>query len=435
MEFKAENLHKSEVSLDPPRLGLSRWGEFNWMRKDFLGYLTAAASLDSDIVILNPLPFQKIYLISSWELALEISGPLAHLFHKSRQTEVMVSKFLGTGLVLSEGESHRRDRRDISRLIARHFTPSRIKELSTLALKRHLPDSLAVDDAELFWGKISFDLMGMGLFGSDFFAGSTFLFEAMGEFSDAIGGRFKSIPLPKWLPTRQNRHESRVLDLVDHALEEAYEGISGDSFARDLKNEYSQDAVGRRHWIDQLKTLLFAGHETLAKWLSWSTYYLCLHPKYQEDLRRSEGASPDLLAFLFEVLRLRPPVWIYDRSPIQDIILGGFFLPKGAKIYLSPYLYQRDSRQFEAAEVFRPERIKKGQSKAFFPFGEGLRSCVGKQLASEEAKYLFSELLSSYTLSSSISLQEIRPSCGATLGLSKPLSFSLTPLRERGPTV
>ena len=61
-----------------------------------------------------------------------------------------------------------------------------------------------------------------------------------------------------------------------------------------------------------------------------------------------------------ETLRLYPPAWVFDRSPLHDIVVGGYSIPRGANVLLSPWVVHRDPRLWEAPDEFRPQRFAGG---------------------------------------------------------------------------
>ena len=429
---KAESLLDCGPRIVPPGLGVSQWTEFNWLRKDFLGYLEKGKAVGSEIVRLRPLPFNEIYLVTSIEVAREISGPLGHLFEKSGQTKMMVGKFLGNGLVLSEGERHLRDRKAISKLFVKYLSNEKTAALCEVVLAGHLVHrgvSFTISDIEAFWEKISFEIIGKGIFGEIAFEESTTLFAAMNEFADAMGMRFKSIPFPEWIPTSRNRKEKLAIDKVNRALKSAYDNCNTASFAGELKEYYKLIPGGKTQWVDQIKTLLFAGHETVAKLLSWAVYFYCSEDNLSNKIQTSlaHDGSGAVTWFVNEVLRMRPPVWLYDRAPKQDVVVGGYHIPKGKKVYISPYLYHHDQKHFDSPEKFSLGRFEDGESsKSFIPFGEGVRSCVGKQFALAETNSLLEWLFANYELRWSDRSNVVGIKTGATLGFDRSISIEFS---------
>lgn len=171
--------------------------------------------------------------------------------------------------------------------------------------------------------------------------------------------------------------------------------------------------------LDEIMTLLFAGHETVGYGLAWTWYLLCKHPEiYQRVEREVDGLLhsptyadlerlPYCLQVFKEALRLYPPVHAIVRVCRQQAVYGGFQFQKGDVILLSPYVLHRDSRFFPDPEKFDPERFLPAQEKrfraAYLPFGTGPRTCIGKHLALMEGPLLLA------TLAQRIKFQHAQP--------------------------
>jgi cytochrome P450 len=155
--------------------------------------------------------------------------------------------------------------------------------------------------------------------------------------------------------------------------------------------------------VNEILTLIVAGHETTASTLNWAWYLLSRHPEVAETLSRELGrlrsgpwpAPDDLATFpytrqvLEEVLRLYPPGWLLTRKALQDDRLGDYFVPAGTEVYISPYLIQRSPQLWEDPDRFDPERFAPGRADgrhplAMLPFSAGPRNCVGEAMARVE---------------------------------------------------
>ena len=153
---------------------------------------------------------------------------------------------------------------------------------------------------------------------------------------------------------------------------------------------------------DELITLLFAGHETTATALAWAFDLLLHHPA---ELRRlvadlEDGGSAYLDATIKETLRVRPVVALVDRHVREDTRIGGHTIPAGAILAPNIYLAQRRADLYPDPAAFRPERFV-GQpppSFGWFPFGGGLRRCIGASFATFEMQIVIPEVLRAVTL-------------------------------------
>jgi cytochrome P450 len=151
---------------------------------------------------------------------------------------------------------------------------------------------------------------------------------------------------------------------------------------------------------DEVVTLVLAGHETTATALTWAWYLLATHPDVARTLRTELDAvlgarDPGLddvarltytAAVFRETLRLYPPALAFGRRPIADLTLGGYRIPRGSSIFLSPYITQRNSRWFTDPAAFIPERWATATPPkfAYFPFGGGAKMCIGEPFSNLE---------------------------------------------------
>jgi cytochrome P450 len=155
-----------------------------------------------------------------------------------------------------------------------------------------------------------------------------------------------------------------------------------------------------RQLVNEIMTLIVAGHETTASTLNWVWYLLSQHPEVEEKLWRElnnvhASELPDLndlgrftytRHILDEALRLYPPGWLMTRRALKDDHLGDYFVPAGTEIYISTYNIQRNPELWEAADCFRPDRFGPDFSQerrplTMLPFSVGPRNCIGEVFA------------------------------------------------------
>jgi cytochrome P450 len=138
-------------------------------------------------------------------------------------------------------------------------------------------------------------------------------------------------------------------------------------------------------------TMLLAGHDSVALALTYALYLLAGRPDAPID-------DAFLDAVVKETLRLYPPAWAIGREPLEDVELGGFRIPRGSQIWLSPWVSHHDERWFPEPDAFRPERWRDGLADrlprfAYFPFGGGPRTCIGSHFALLEMKLVLGTIL------------------------------------------
>jgi cytochrome P450 len=169
---------------------------------------------------------------------------------------------------------------------------------------------------------------------------------------------------------------------------------------------------------DEALTLFLAGHETTSNALTFTWYLLSQNPekaaKFHEEIDRVIGDRiptiddlPNLKyteAVLAESMRMFPPAWAIGRLSIEGHEFGGFAVPKGALVLVSPYVAGRDPRYWQDPSEFIPERwesqsVKEaGQKNIYFPFGGGVRRCIGESFAWTEGILLLATIARRWSL-------------------------------------
>ncbi|KAM5540781.1 hypothetical protein V8D89_005425 [Ganoderma adspersum] len=168
-----------------------------------------------------------------------------------------------------------------------------------------------------------------------------------------------------------------------------------------------------------LLTFLIAGHETTSGMLTFITYFLLKNPEAYRKLREEidtkigdrpmtvheVGKLPYLLAVMREGLRLGPTAPGRTVGAAEDTVIGGkYAVEKGTPVVISTYTMQRDPKVWgEDADRFRPERMLDGKFEAlppnaWQPFGFGMRGCIGRPFAWQEAQITLVTILQRFDL-------------------------------------
>lgn len=135
--------------------------------------------------------------------------------------------------------------------------------------------------------------------------------------------------------------------------------------------------------VDEILTVLLAGHETTANTLAWVII---------ETTKAGMTPIPiqSIDQIIFETLRLHPPAWILPRQVNKTIMIDGYEIPTGANVLISPYIYHRIESYFPDPLRFNPSRWDNVQFKdapaAYLPFGAGGRGCIGQRFALAEMR-------------------------------------------------
>ncbi|WP_320669230.1 cytochrome P450 [Patulibacter defluvii] len=153
---------------------------------------------------------------------------------------------------------------------------------------------------------------------------------------------------------------------------------------------------------DELMTLLVAGHETTATTLGWALERLVRHPDKLARLRAEVLAGEDayLDAVVTETLRLRPVLAIVVRELQEDVQIGDHLLPKGTRVTPCIQLVHRRPDIYPDPDAFRPERWldQKPGTYTWFPFGGGVRRCLGASFALFESKRVLAAIVAGVDL-------------------------------------
>ncbi len=171
----------------------------------------------------------------------------------------------------------------------------------------------------------------------------------------------------------------------------------------EARDKETGEGMNDRELIDEVLTLIVAGHETTASALNSTWYLLAKNPAAEAKLHAEVDAAPEWSApsltdmeslqythnVCDESLRLYPPGWLISRRAIEPDELGGYPLPAGTDVLLSPYLLHRHPAYWHEPESFRPERFDAEHEAerprfAYMPFAAGPRHCIGETLAMYE---------------------------------------------------
>jgi cytochrome P450 family 135 len=209
-------------------------------------------------------------------------------------------------------------------------------------------------------------------------------------------------PWARFIRARDALHEALADQIRQrrHApdLEQRSDVLSELLLARDDEGQaMTDDEV-----CDELVTLLFAGHETTATSLAWAFDLLLHHPRVLSRLMAEldGGESEYLDATIMETLRVRPVIALVDRHVRQATRIGGHTIPAGTVVCPNIYLTQRREDLYQDPAAFRPERFA-GQSLTgfgWFPFGGGIRRCLGATFATFEMRIVIPEVLHAVAL-------------------------------------
>jgi cytochrome P450 len=338
---------------------------------------------------------------------------------------------LGNGLVTSEGDYWRKQRRLMQPQFHRQYLAS-ITDLMTEAIEEIMGswDSLVASgeaqNVSKLFAEITMNVIMKTMFGRSIdpeemkLASEAFTYSLRYLTQDAVTGKF-----PEWVPVpgRKQYHASlaKIDEFVYGIIKQRRENPSDShdiiSMMLQMVDEETNEAMSDKEIRDEVVTIFLAGYETTALAMSWGTYRLAQEQAIQDTLIQHidealEGRAAqfeDLRTLdysrmvISEILRLYPPAIFITRMAAEDDVVGGYLIKAGQAIIVNPMPIHYHPDFWSNPETFDPERFRpeaeKGRhSLAWIPFGAGQRQCIGKDFAMMEATLILSRLLQRYRI-------------------------------------
>jgi len=340
-----------------------------------------------------------------------------------------LKRILGNGLLTSEGDFWRRQRR----LSQPAFHKERIAaygetmvELTQRTLQEFSSGSSRDIHKDMM--QLTLAIVSKTLFGAD--TSDRNVARVVGQALEEVLDHFLDpvrsfLPIVDRLPIPSNRRFDEAVRTLDKVV---YDMIAAqrrrkDSNGADLLSMLmgARDEDGSRmddrQLRDEVMTLFLAGHETTAIAMSWTFYLLSENPHVDEALaeelaRVLAGRTPTVADLpklpyatqvITESMRMFPPAWSLGREAIVDTKVGDYDVPKGMQVWMVQWAMHRDARWFDEPDRFMPERWagdlhKRLPKYAYFPFGGGPRLCIGNAFAMMEATLLLATIAQRFRL-------------------------------------
>ncbi|CAA9959842.1 hypothetical protein CFE70_003285 [Pyrenophora teres f. teres 0-1] len=380
-------------------------------------------------------------------------------YEKPLHTRNFLSRFIGFGLLMAEGEEHKHSRKNIMPA----FSFRHIKDLYRVFWDKSIefrdvvrravdaePDKIV--DLCRFTTQVTLDIIGLAGLGRDIGSLRNSEDELVKNFKEMVEPtREKALFLvlhvifPAWfiskLPWGLNKRVEITTGIVRRITTEFVREIKANMKVQGPEKQPSHDILSMmirsnsfsdENLVDQLLTLLAAGHETTSSALAWASYLLSRHPAVQTRLRAEIHeyipdpkllsdhnydiaglleSMPYLNGVCNEVLRLFPTIPLTPRVAIRDTIIADQFVPVGTTVFLLPWAINRNPALWGAdAEEFVPDRwIDKETGRAtmnggaasnysFLTFLHGPRSCIGERFARAEMRAIVAAFVGSFEM-------------------------------------
>ncbi len=342
-----------------------------------------------------------------------------------------IKLFLGNGLLTSEGEFWKRQRRlaqpafhkEKLNLMFQNMveqTEKCVQSLEKYADTNH-PVNLS---KELY--KLTLDIVNSTLFYNEVDNTTDRIYKLVSEGSEFISKRIDNpLQLPEWIPTPNRVREKEVLKSMDDVFfsvierrrkqHEQHEDLL--SMLMDARDEETGEAMSNQQLRDEILTIFVAGHETTQIALGWTFYLLTqnqdklkiLMDEIDKELK-GETPTPQSIRGLHylkqvtdESMRCFPPAWIMGRKTIEDDVIDGYEIPAGTNVIMPIYVVHHDERVWEKPFDFIPERftmknLKEKHKYSYFPFGGGPRLCIGNNFAIQEMQVCLVMILQKFRI-------------------------------------
>jgi len=377
------------------------------------------ATLEKGPVCYTRVLGKRIYFVNDAEYVKRILLDNLANYPKSVTYRNNLRPFLGDGLLISEGDFWKRQRR----LAQPAFHLRRLKALAaTMAdcaarMAQGWEQGKVVDVTPMM-NAVTMEIVAKTLFGADVKSDIPVVAESMRALGEE-SGRIRPtafFDLPEFITRPRGRRFAEAVGALDAIInrivaQRRAEIEKGDAARDDLlsmlleaRDEENGQGMTDRQLRDELVTLFLAGHETTAVSLAWTFHLLAQNPAAEAKLHAevdavlAEKAAPDFddlerlpytRMVAEEAMRLYPPAYVFSRRALADDQLGPWRMPAGAHIVISPYALHRRPDYWDEPEAFKPERFAADAPSdrpkhAYLPFGGGPRICIGNSFAMME---------------------------------------------------
>jgi cytochrome P450 len=407
-----------------------------------LHFYQSIAAEYGDIVCYRPAP-EPAYLLNHPDYIRHVLVDNNRNYSKDTYSNRLFSKVVGHGLLTSEGDEWRKQRR----MMQPAFHHTRIEKLDGMiveatqsmlggwqqAFEANQPIDIAREMAAL-----TLTVTTRSLFGVD-----------LGDEARKVGEiiNHAASDLEKPGSARLIQSSKEFGEVVDRIIQQRKQNFKdgGDLLSSMLmaRDDNGTAALDDEQLRTQVMTLMLAGYETTASTLTWTWHLLAQNlwamERLRSEVRQTLGDRPpqyddlDKLTYtgmvLDESLRLFPPAWTLGRRALAEDVIGGFTIPANAVIAICIYVLHRHPGFWEAPDTFNPERFslensKKHNKYAYIPFGAGPRQCIGNNFGLMEAALVMACILQRFELHS-VPGVEVQPQALFVLRPNRDVMMSL----------
>lgn len=337
----------------------------------------------------------------------------------------------GEGLLLSEGETWRRQRRTVAPALAPRVMPMLARHVVDVTQRTLDVLQPGTTDALALMQSLTLDIAARSMFSVEMDDHGATLRRMIAEYGERLGRpTLLDLMLPPAIPTPRDLSRIafrirwlRLMDRIMASRSETPPGGPEHGEARDLfdlllqaRDPETGTGFTRKQLRDQMATLILAGHETTALTLFWALYLLANTPdikaRLAAEVRTLDPATlataqvlktlPITRAVIQETLRLYPPAFTLVRKAIAEDRFGDVTIPAGSIILIAPWVLHRHENLWTRPGTFDPTRFEGDPALAhrfaYLPFGAGPRVCVGAQFALTEAIIVLAMLIQRFDI-------------------------------------
>ena len=270
-------------------------------------------------------------------------------------------------------------------------------------------------------------LVGRTLFGTDLSGDASDVGHALRKILH-VTSRYLALAPPLWrYPSPARKHSAQALATMDDVVnriiaEHRLAGDNGDMLSLLLSAQEDDDEFTDAQVRDEVMTLVLAGHGTTAMTLTWTWLLLAQNGPEAQWLREELDAVlagrpptmddmaqlPRTRAVIADAIRRYSPIWLYGRRLLTDIELGGWQVPAGANVMVSPLAMHRSPRWWPNAANFglagwidasvTYDEHQPGVPRGVWtPFGWGNRKCISEQFVWTEARLVIATLAQTWS--------------------------------------
>lgn len=379
------------------------------------------ATLEHGPLTFLPLPLIDGYVLGHPKFVQHVLVTNSRNYVKQTRGYEMLRLVLGNGLVTSEGDFWKRQRRIAQpafhreRLTAFGEVMTRAANEMVDGWKLGVPFDFATEMM-----KVTLRVVGETLLSTNVMGEAGPVSQALTvALEHLIHRTLHPFSPPEWVPTKTNRTFKQALAELDRVvLDVIVQRRKGGGPQHDLlamlmesRDPETGEGMDDQQLRDEVMTIFLAGHETTANTLAWTAVLLGRAPEVEKKLLAEAGAllngatptmahvhrMPYAMNVIKESLRLYPPVWSLGRRVLEDDVVDGYTLKKDSIVFICPWAIHRLPEFWKDPEAFDPDRWLQEDSRrmqgAYLPFSMGQRKCIGDTFATVEAQLILTTIL------------------------------------------